>query len=104
MISKRMVLSVVFLVWWGPLGLFRKVWFLTFWPFASHDSNPYPDRSLIVRYFQNFTKVPFVKCFSGVAPVPHQVPSLFSSHGFIGADFWEGDATKHFSEKRRGFQ
>ena len=35
------------------------------------------------KLYQNFTKVPFVKCFSDVALVPHQVPPLFPSQGHI---------------------
>ena len=42
--------------------------------------------------------------FSGFSKSRKSLVFLAFSLVFVRADFWEGDATKHFSVKKRGFQ
>ena len=50
-----------------------------------------------------------LRCFDALAlcsdiPSPHpHAPPLYFNLSLLGADFWEGDATKQFSAKQRGF-
>ena len=72
----------------------------------SHIHNPPPTLPLILarRHFEREGGGMYI---SNPTAAGFFLPPLFytpPTPRFIRADFWEGDATKHFSVKKRGFQ
>ena len=71
----------------------------SFWPPPLRVEDPHPSSGL-----RTPNKLIFVLFFFTLHRRPSKEPICFFQESRIWAYFWEGDATKHFQWKRRGFQ